>query len=90
MLPHVVTWSYFVTFGEILVGAALIVGFLVGVSAFFVGFMNLNFMLAGSVSINPVWFTISIGLMLAWRIAGYWGADAYALPIVQRYCRSRR
>ena len=85
VLPNAVTWSYFVTFGEMLVGIALVLGFLVGLSAFVGGFMNLNFMLAGSVSVNPIWFTISIGLVLAWRIAGRWGADYYVLPKFRRY-----
>jgi thiosulfate dehydrogenase [quinone] large subunit len=90
VLPHVVTWSYFVTAGELLVGAALILGFLVGISAFFGIFMNLNFMLAGSVSINPIMYTLGIGLILAWRVAGYWGADYYVLPMLHNYFRPRR
>jgi len=89
VLPHVTTWSYFVTFGEMLVGAALLAGFLVGISAFFGVFMNLNFMLAGTVAVNPIWATIGIGLILAWRVAGYWGADRYALPLLHRTIRPR-
>lgn len=87
VLPHVVTWSYMVAVGEFLVGVALIVGFLVGISAFFGVFMNLNFLLAGAVSVNPIMFTIGIGLILAWRVAGYWGADRYVLPMLHRYFR---
>lgn len=90
VLSHVVAWSYFVTAGEILVGLALILGFLVGLSAFFGTFMNLNFMLAGSVSLNPIMYTLSIGLILAWRIAGYWGADYYVLPLLHTYFRPRK
>jgi thiosulfate dehydrogenase [quinone] large subunit len=89
VLPHVVPWSYLVTWGELLVGVALIIGLLVGISTFFGMFMNLNYMLAGSVSVNPIWFTIGIGLVLAWRVAGYWGADRYVLPVLHRYFRPR-
>ena len=89
VLPHVVTWSYFVTAGELLVGTALILGFLVGISSFFGIFMNFNFMLAGSVSLNPIMFTIGIGLILAWRVAGYWGLDYYVLPLLHRSIRPR-
>lgn len=89
VLPHVVSWSYLVSFGEMLVGIALIVGFLVGVSAFFGVFMNLNFMLAGTVSVNPIWATLGIGLMFTWRVAGYWGADRYVLPRLRQTVRSR-
>ncbi len=84
VLPHVVVWSYLVTWGEILVGAALILGFLVGISAFFGVFMNLNYLLAGAVSTNPILLVIGLFLILAWRVAGYWGADAYVLPFLHR------
>jgi thiosulfate dehydrogenase [quinone] large subunit len=42
--------------------------------------MNLNFLLAGAVSTNPVLFTCSIALIMAWRVAGYLGVDRYLLP----------
>jgi thiosulfate dehydrogenase [quinone] large subunit len=51
--------------------------------------MNLNFMLAGALSINPTLFVLSIGIVLAHRIAGRIGADHYALPIIRRTFRSR-
>lgn len=80
VLTHLVTWSNAIAIGEVLVGVGLIVGAVVGVSAFFGAFMNLNFMLAGTVSVNPILFTLSIFLILAWRNAGYWGLDRYLLP----------
>lgn len=80
VLPHLVSWSNAIAVGEVLVGVGLIVGAVVGVAAFFGALMNLNFMLAGTVSINPILFTLSIFLILAWRVAGYWGVDRYLLP----------
>lgn len=80
ILPNVFVMSHVVALGEVLVGVALIAGFLVGVSAFFGAFMNLNFLLAGTVSINPTLFVLGILLMLAWRTAGYIGLDYYILP----------
>jgi thiosulfate dehydrogenase [quinone] large subunit len=71
-----------VTFGEIAVGLGLIVGAFVGVAAFFGALMNMNFMLAGSASTNPVLFFLAVGLMLAWKVAGYYGADRVLLPIL--------
>ena len=77
------TWfAKVIAFGEILVGAALILGAFVGIAAFFGGFMNWNFMMAGSASINPVLFTIAILLVLAWKTAGWWGLDRWLLPIL--------
>ena len=44
--------------------------------------MNMSFLLAGSASTNPVMFTLAIGLMLAWKVAGYYGLDRYLLPLL--------
>ena len=71
-----------ITFGEIAVGVGLLVGGLVGIAAFFGALMNMSFLLAGSASVNPVLFTFAIGLMLAWRVAGYYGLDRYFLPML--------
>ena len=80
VLPHVLTWSHMVAVGELLVGIALITGFLVGVSAFFGAFMNFNYLLAGTVSMNPIFFFLGILLILSWRVSGYLGLDYYLLP----------
>ena len=79
ILPNTATWAHVVAWGEFLVGVALIIGLLTGIAAFFGLFMNINFLLAGTLSINPVLLILSIGLILAWRIAGYLGADYYFL-----------
>lgn len=77
------TWfAKLVSYGEFLVGAALILGAFVGVIAFFAGFMNWNFMMAGTASTNPLLFTLSILLILAWKVAGYYGVDRYLLPVL--------
>ncbi|MBU6390337.1 DoxX family membrane protein [Patescibacteria group bacterium] len=80
VLVHPAAWSYLVAWGEFLVGVALIVGIFTGVAAFFGLFMNLNYLLAGTVSTNPILFTLSIGLILAWKVAGYVGLDRFVLP----------
>jgi thiosulfate dehydrogenase [quinone] large subunit len=69
-----------VAVGEVLVGLGLIVGAFVGVAAFFGSFMNMNFMLAGTASTNPVLFGVAVLLILAWKTAGYWGLDRFLLP----------
>jgi len=75
-----VWFAWLVLFGEIAVGLGLIFGALTGFAAFFGAFMNMSFLLAGSASTNPVLFTLAIGLMLAWRVAGYYGVDRWLLP----------
>jgi len=69
-----------IVFGELAVGLGLIVGALVGVAAFFGALMNMSFLLAGTVSTNPVLFFAAILLILAWKNAGYIGIDRYLLP----------
>jgi len=75
-------FSWLVMLGEVAVGIGLLVGALTGVAAFFGALMNMSFLLAGSASTNPVMFTLAIGLILAWRVAGYYGLDRYLLPIL--------
>jgi thiosulfate dehydrogenase (quinone) large subunit len=71
-----------VAFGETAVGIALILGAFVGVAALAGGFMNMNFMLAGSASSNPVLLVLAILLILAWKTAGYIGLDRFLLPLL--------
>ncbi len=73
-------FAWLITLGELAVGVGLILGILTGVAAFFGAFMNMSFLLAGSASTNPVLFTLAVGLMLAWKVAGYYGVDRYLLP----------
>jgi thiosulfate dehydrogenase [quinone] large subunit len=77
------TWfAKLVPVGEFLVGIALILGIFTGFAAFMGGFMNWNFMMAGSASVNPMFFALSVGLVLAWKVAGYFGADYFLIPLV--------
>lgn len=69
-----------VAWGELLVGVALIAGAFVGIAATAGAFMNMNFMLAGVSSINPVMLLVAILLILAWKTAGWWGLDRWLLP----------
>lgn len=74
--------TYVITFGEIAVGIGLILGILTGFAAFFGALMNMSFLLAGSASTNPVLFTLAVGVMLAWKVAGYYGVDRWLLPML--------
>lgn len=77
------TWfAKLVAYGEVLIGAALILGAFVGIAAFFGGFMNWNFMMAGTASTNPVLFTLAVLLILAWKVAGHYGVDRVLLPAI--------
>ena len=75
-----VWFSKLIVFGEMLVGLGLIAGALVGIAAFFGAVMNMSFLLSGSISVNPVFLTLAILLILAWKVAGWFGLDRVLLP----------
>ncbi len=77
------TWfSKLVVAGELLIGIGLLLGIFTGVAAFFGGFMNWTFMMAGSASTNPVLLVLAIALVLAWKTAGWIGLDRFILPVL--------
>jgi thiosulfate dehydrogenase [quinone] large subunit len=80
VLPNVGIWGYAISIGESLVGAALILGLFTGIAAFFGSFMNVNYLLSGAVSTNPILFVIATWLVLAWKTAGWIGLDHWVLP----------
>jgi thiosulfate dehydrogenase [quinone] large subunit len=82
VIPNAGFFAYLVTFGEVLVGICLILGLFTGIAAFFGVFMNANYLLAGTVSSNPVLLILGALLMMAWRVAGYYGLDRFALPLL--------
>jgi thiosulfate dehydrogenase [quinone] large subunit len=74
------TWfAPLVAWGEFLVGIALLIGAFVGIAAFFGMFMNLNFIMAGSASTNGLMLIVGVALVMAWKVAGYIGADYFLL-----------
>ena len=77
------TWfAKLIAYGEVLIGIALILGVFTGIAAFAGGFMNWNFIMAGTASSNPLLFALAVGLVLAWKTAGYWGLDRFLLPLL--------
>jgi thiosulfate dehydrogenase (quinone) large subunit len=74
------TWfGKLVAYGELLIGVALIIGAFVGIAAFFGAFMNWNFVMAGAASSNGLLLVLAVLLILAWKVAGYYGADRFLL-----------
>ena len=74
--------TYVIPIGEFAVGLGLIFGVLTGFAAFSGALLNMTFLLAGSASTNPIMFTLAVGLMLAWKVSGYYGLDRYLLPLL--------
>lgn len=82
VLPNASIFSHVVAYGEVLVGVGLILGAFTGIAAFFGAFMNMSYLFAGTVSVNPIMVLIQLFLILAWRVAGWWGLDRFILPLL--------
>ncbi len=70
-------FAKFVAIGEFMVGLALILGFMVGVTAFIGGIMHMGLLLEGSIGAAPVLLILEVLLIIAWKTAGYYGLDRY-------------
>ncbi|HEX7736510.1 MAG TPA: hypothetical protein VF458_16795 [Ktedonobacteraceae bacterium] len=73
-------WSFLITYGELAVGLGVLLGVLTGIAAGFGVLMNLNYLLAGTVSINPVLGMFGLFLVFSWRVCGWIGGDRLLLP----------
>lgn len=82
VLPNAKLFSYVVAIGELLVGLGLVFGLLTGIAAFFGALMNVSFLFAGTLSTNPLLFILATWLVLAWKVAGWYGLDRWALPLL--------
>lgn len=80
VVPNAGLFSILVSWGELAVGLGLLVGALTGIAAGFGILMNLNYLLAGTVSVNPILGTFGLFLCFAWRVAGWIGLDRWLLP----------
>jgi thiosulfate dehydrogenase [quinone] large subunit len=83
-LPNAATFSYLVTFGETLVGLALIFGLLTRFAAFCGLLMNLAYVFAGAASTNPQAILLELPIVVLGTSAGYYGLDRFLEPLVQR------
>ena len=73
-LPHLVA------LGETLVGIALILGTFTGVAAVLGGLLSTDATVTNVSVMTPALFTVVVGLMLAWKTAGWIGLDRWLLP----------
>lgn len=90
VLPNAKLFSFVVAIGEVLVGLGLVFGLLTGIAAFFGALMNVSFLFAGTLSANPLLFILATWLVLAWKVAGWYGLDRWALPLLGTPWNSKR
>lgn len=78
--PNPGLWSILITYGELAVGLGVLFGVLTGIAAGFGVLMNMNYLLAGTVSINPILGMFGLFLVISWRVCGWIGFDRWLLP----------
>ncbi len=86
-LPNADIFAYLVAYGELLVGVALIVGFLTRLSVLFGMAMNMAFLFAGTSSSNPQMLVLGFALFAVGAGAGEYGLDRWVLPALTRRVR---
>lgn len=89
-LPNAKIFSYLVAYGEFLVGIALVLGLLTVPALLAGAFLNLNYLLAGTVSTNPIMLTVAAILLFVGPAVYYIGLDRWFIPDFSRRWRSRR
>ena len=81
-LPNAALLSYLVAFGEVAIGAALILGVLTRFSAVMSVLLGLSLLMAGATSTLPQMLAISAALATAGGVAiGYYGLDYFVRPL---------
>jgi len=89
-LPIIQLFNFLIPWGEVLVGIGLIIG-AATVPALFAGaFMNLNFLLAGTVSTNPIFYTAAVLLLMAGTAGYFYGVDRWILPAIKQVIERKR
>ena len=83
-MPNVELFNVLVPWGEFLVGLGLILGCLTTAAAFFGVVMNFSFLMAGTVSHNPIDILLGFFILTAGYNAGKIGLDHYVLPYLRK------
>ncbi len=83
VVPNATLFGYMVAWGEVLAGIGLILGVFTGFAAVGAGLMNLMFMLAGTLSSNPILYTAAFLVLIGIKYAEYFGLDAIMRPKVE-------
>ncbi|GEK58405.1 DoxX family protein [Marinococcus halophilus] len=86
-IPNAGLFGFLVMWGEVLVGAGLIVGLFTTTAAFFGGTMNMAFLLAGTVSTNPIMLILAILILVGKGNAGKIGLDRFVPAVTEKIGR---
>ena len=89
-IPNVELFNHLIPIGELLVGIGLILGVATIPALITAAFMNLNFMLAGTTSTNPILYTIEILLIAAGTAGYYYGMDRIIIPKLKNWMHDKK
>ena len=89
-LPNAGLFNVLIPWGEFLVGIGLILGAATIPALVAAAFMNLNFLLAGTISTNPELLALQVILLFAGAGSYYWGIDRFAIPVAKGLFNNRR
>ncbi|MGM0846259.1 MAG: DoxX family protein [Bacillota bacterium] len=89
-LPNAELFNILIPWGEVLAGLGLILGAATIPALIAAAFMNLNFLLAGTVSTNPELYTAAVILLFTGGGAYYWGIDRFAIPYIKNGLANRK
>lgn len=85
LLPNAELFGVLVSYGEVVVGIALVLGFLTRIAALGGVTMNLAFLWAGTTSTNPPMLLLGVALVLFGAEAGRFGLDHWVIPRVEAW-----
>jgi thiosulfate dehydrogenase (quinone) large subunit len=83
-LPNAHLFNSIIPLGEFLVGLGLILGCLTTAAAFFALVMNFSYLMAGTVSSNPLDILLGVIILAAGYNAGRIGLDRLVIPFIRK------
>jgi thiosulfate dehydrogenase [quinone] large subunit len=83
-LPNAHLFNVLIPYGEFLVGLGLILGCLTTAAAFFGLVMNFSYVMAGTVSTNPLCILLGVIIIAAGYNAGRIGLDRWVIPFLRK------
>ena len=82
-LPNVDIFNKLIPAGELLVGLGLILGCLTTAAMFFGLLMNFSYLMAGTISSNPIDILLGVIILFAGFNAGKFGLDRWVIPFMR-------
>lgn len=82
--PNVGLFNFFVQYGELLIGLGLILGTLTTAASFFAMGLNFTYLLAGTISTNPLLLLLEFIVLVTGFNAGKIGLDHWVVPFLRR------